>query len=368
MKQSSAHLKVKSMSHHRVTVVIPTFNRPDGLLRAVRSVFAQTLARRDTFALVIVDNTPDATAAVAIETLRAECPDTIRLDAVHAPRPGVANARNAAMIAVKTNLVAYLDDDQEAPEPWLERLLATYEVFPAAVVFGAVVTKLPKDIRDHSAYLSYFFGREPDHQTGYIAKPYGTGNALVDFSKVPEGERYFDPAMNVSGGEDDLFFEQTKKHGGRFAWSSDAPVFEHPERSRLSLQYTMRRAFAYGRAPILTALRATPARHLDVLKWMGVGVFKAVWHGLKWLGLLMLRRKDHAFELDASVRGLGKIFWFIEMKFYGGAALKRQTQSSYPVADQPTRHASSHESMTERASEARLQTLPVALAHTPKET
>ena len=56
-----------------ISVIVPTFDRPDGLIRAVTSLFQQTLVR-DGFDLIIVDNTPDATATDAIAELRAACP------------------------------------------------------------------------------------------------------------------------------------------------------------------------------------------------------------------------------------------------------------------------------------------------------
>ncbi|MEM8616028.1 MAG: glycosyltransferase family A protein, partial [Pseudomonadota bacterium] len=116
-----------------LTVVVPTFNRPDGLSRAVLSLFAQTYADAPGFTLVIVDNTPEATAAGAIETLRKVCPPRVRLVTLHEPAPGVANARNTAMAGVDTDLVAFLDDDQSAPEDWLERLLDCHARYPAPV-------------------------------------------------------------------------------------------------------------------------------------------------------------------------------------------------------------------------------------------
>ena len=121
-----------------ISVVVPTFNRPQGLKLAVESVFAQSLAASG-FELVIVDNTPDASAAEMITSLEAACPPSIRFIALHEPAAGVANARNTAMSAVTSNLVAFLDDDQSAPETWLETLLDNYRAYPAAVTFGPVI-------------------------------------------------------------------------------------------------------------------------------------------------------------------------------------------------------------------------------------
>ena len=58
------------MNHTPITVVIPTFNRPDGLIKAVLSVYSQTLTEARGFDLVIVDNHPDYTGEDAIESKR----------------------------------------------------------------------------------------------------------------------------------------------------------------------------------------------------------------------------------------------------------------------------------------------------------
>ncbi|MEO1554094.1 MAG: glycosyltransferase family 2 protein, partial [Pseudomonadota bacterium] len=312
-----------------ISVVVPTFNRPDGLKRAVMSVFQQTLAA-DGFDLIIVDNAPDGSAADTIAELRTACPETINFIALHEPAAGVANARNRAMRAVKTDLVAFLDDDQSAPKSWLEALLNAHHRTPAAVTFGPVRTVLPTGQRRHQTYFDAFFSREPEFESGYIEATFGCGNALVDFSKVPGHAPWFDVAMNESGGEDDVLFVRIRDAFGRFAWAADAPVWEHPPVSRVALTYTLKRAFSYGQAPITLARRKTERPIFTILFWMLIGLAKTVWHGLFWLMLALLRHPNRAFQLDRAVRGLGKLFWWIDLRFYGAAALRAKPSSSAP--------------------------------------
>lgn len=315
------------MSLPSVTVVIPTFNRPEGLIQAVLSVYEQTLAKTDGFALVIVDNHPEATGAAAIETLRAQCPANLQFSVIHEPRAGVANARNAAMASVETDLVAFLDDDMTAPADWLERLLEAHQAHPQPVMFGPVLTVLPEDIKRHRAYFEAFFARDPGHQTGLISKSYGCGNSLMDFSKIPGKAPWFDETMNEIGGEDDRLFERVRNGDLKFAWASKAPTLEHPQRKRLSLSYTLRRAFSYGQAPVTLARLARPRRYGDMVKWIVIGGGKAVLHGLAYLILLIMRHPKRAFELDKAVRGLSKVLWFLDFKFYGASSLKKSPPS-----------------------------------------
>lgn len=310
-----------------ISVIVPTFNRPESLKRAVRSLFAQTLAASG-FTLIIVDNTPRATASDAIAELRRDCPDTITLFSLHEPAPGIANARNAAMNALQGPLVAFLDDDQSAPSNWLERLLAAYEATPAAVTFGPVRTVLPDETTRHAAYFRDFFARDPDLRSGYIRQSFGCGNALLDTAQITGDQPWFDTRMNEKGGEDDMLFARIRQSGGRFAWAADAVVFEHPPRERVTLTYTMKRAFSYGQAPLTMAWRATPRRYSAIPIWMAIGAGKALWHGAQWLALSAIGHQGRAYQLDRAIRGLSKLVWWIDLKFYGAAALKTAVQTT----------------------------------------
>lgn len=305
-----------------VTVVIPTFNRPESLHRAVESLFWQG-ARRTGFRILIADNSQEASARFAYEALLTAVPDKITLSYLHVPEPGVANARNAAMNALTSPLVAFLDDDQSAPIEWLENLLAAYERFGAAVTFGPVLTALPDHVTRHRAYFEQFFARNPDRESGLIRKPYGCGNALLDTRQVSGPKPWFDTRMNEVGGEDDLLFARIRKAGGKFAWAARAPVNEHPLPQRIRLRYTLRRALAYGQGPCTLARRANPPQYGRLLMWMGIGAGKFALHGSAWLALFLIRHPRRAFQLDEAVRGLGKVLFWLEMRFYGTATVRQ---------------------------------------------
>ncbi len=59
----------------------------------------------------------------------------------------------------------------------------------------------------------------------------------------------FSAERNEIGGEDDLLFQAMEARGARFAWAPGAFVWETPEPSRVTLAYTLKRAFAYGAGP-----------------------------------------------------------------------------------------------------------------------
>lgn len=89
-----------------ISVVIPTFNRPDRVFHAVRSALEQSLAPREV--VVQIDGaTSDATTRARLATI-----DDNRLRvASSAEQLGNAEARNRAIGASKGEWIALLDDD-----------------------------------------------------------------------------------------------------------------------------------------------------------------------------------------------------------------------------------------------------------------
>ncbi len=301
----------------QVSVVIPTRGRPASLERAIRSVFAQTGTPLDAIELVVVDNDETQGARATVERLAAEAPFAV----VYAcePSPGVASARNRALVASKAPLIAFLDDDEEASPGWLASLLEVRERFNADVVFGLVRGYAPEKVRHHRPYLERFFSREGPAEAGLIEHQYGCGDSLIRRSALPKREAPFSLLQNLIGGEDDILFQEMRLAGARFAWAPEAWVWEHPEPSRLTLNYALRRAFAYGQGPTYACIHKSPPDRLGAARWMLVGAAQTaifgLWAAAKWLA----RAPDRAYALDRAARGLGKLLWFPPFKprFYG---------------------------------------------------
>ena len=101
-----------------VSVVIPTCNRADLILRALASVRAQT--RPPTEVLVVDDGSTDAT----VERVRAAFPEVTLLEQKNR---GVSAARNAGIQKARGTWIALLDSDDEWLPQKLERQLRATE-------------------------------------------------------------------------------------------------------------------------------------------------------------------------------------------------------------------------------------------------
>ena len=300
-----------------ISLIVPTQRRPQGLETAVRSLFGQTGVDLASLELVIVDNDQVPSAQALVAGLAAEAPFAVHY--VHEPRPGVANARNAALARAKGDTIAFLDDDEEAPAGWLAALLAAQAKYDADAVFGPVRARAPEHVRQHRPYLERFFSREGPVEEGLIDHYYGCGDSLVRRSAMPDPVAPFCAIRNHIGGEDDLLFGQMRAAGARFAWAPDAWVWEDPVPERLTLAYAIPRAFAYGQGPTSACAMASPPDRVGVARWMAIGLAQAGVFGLiaavKWL----IGAPDRAAALDRAARGLGKTLWWgpFKIHFYG---------------------------------------------------
>ena len=103
----------------RMSVVVPTYRRPELLTRCLATVLSQSLDG-DAYEVIVVDDGHDETTRLAVEGMRPErgapalrylCPPQGR---------GPAVARNAGWRAARAPLVAFTDDDTIPDLRWLE--------------------------------------------------------------------------------------------------------------------------------------------------------------------------------------------------------------------------------------------------------
>lgn len=115
-----------------VSVVLPTYDRPEHLRRAIDSVVAQSYTRWE---LLVVDDGGHADSKAVVDDTRDERIRWMRIE-----NQGVCAARNAALEDATGELIAYLDDDNVMDADWLYSVAWAFDQHPEAnVLYGAFV-------------------------------------------------------------------------------------------------------------------------------------------------------------------------------------------------------------------------------------
>jgi glycosyltransferase involved in cell wall biosynthesis len=144
---------------HPVSIVIPTVNRRDSVLRTVRSALQQSFAASGYEIVVVIDGPDDGTAA-AMRSLDAG--SRLRVVELEKNR-GPAAARNAGWRAATGPLVIFLDDD----------MICTPELVGAHVAFHAEVADRCKVVGMGGVYAL------PEQRPGLAAETFLEGLGAV---------------------------------------------------------------------------------------------------------------------------------------------------------------------------------------------
>lgn len=106
----------------KVSIVIPTYDRPKFLLRAINSVIAQT--EKDWELLIVDDNGINTTAQIETERVISQLLVDSRIRYLkHEKNKGGCAARNTGIKNSSGELLAFLDDDDEWGNNFLENFL-----------------------------------------------------------------------------------------------------------------------------------------------------------------------------------------------------------------------------------------------------
>jgi glycosyltransferase involved in cell wall biosynthesis len=195
------------------------------------------------YSVAIVDNDSHQSAENAVRSFR----ETSELEVRYyvEPEQNIALARNMAARNAKGNLIAFIDDDELPPPDWLLRLFTSYTALEIDGVLGPVLP-VYEGVPPVWVLKGRFYER-PSHKTGTILdwEHTRTGNVLLKRSIFDNPDSRFRPEFG-RGGEDRDFFRRVMQKGWRFAWCSEAPVFEavSPERYKRSIM--LKRALVRG--------------------------------------------------------------------------------------------------------------------------
>jgi GT2 family glycosyltransferase len=242
-----------------VSVVVCTRDRPHDLRRCLASLLACDPPPEE---IIVVDNAPQGpeTSAVVRGAGRARY--------VSEPRPGLSHARNAGVRAATGDVIAFTDDDVEAPRDWIARLAAPFAEPEVACVTGFVI---PAVLETEAACLFEFeiggFGHETTRRRfdaaflrrGWWRSPdvwkIGAGANMAIRRDAFAEVGLFDPRLGAGASgcsEDSEFWFRLLRAGRVCRYDPAAVVYHHHRADRPALARQLR-AYARGHSVALFA-------------------------------------------------------------------------------------------------------------------
>ncbi|WP_105036031.1 glycosyltransferase family 2 protein [Cryobacterium aureum] len=233
-----------------VVIAVLTFQRPADLEELLPELLDQAGMVFAPVEIIVVDNDPDAGARTLVTDtswLEAGEPSTrpTPVRYVHEPTPGIASARNRALLEGQgADLLIFIDDDERPSSHWLVQLLDTYSTYRPAAVVGPVLSQY--DIEPDQWIRAGGFFERRRFTTGTPVSLAATNNLLLDLAQVRRLELRFDERFGLSGGSDSLFTRQLHQRGGQMIWCDEAIVIDIVPADRLTREWVLQRAFRMG--------------------------------------------------------------------------------------------------------------------------
>lgn len=271
-----------------ISAVICTYERPATLKKALASLTAQTLDP-SLYEIIVVDNYGSDSTAGIIRDFQEKYPGHSVIGTVE-KRVGLAHARNTGAAAARGRYVAFMDDDAEADEGWLELALSLFSsVEPAPCCLGGPIFPL-------------YAGAKPGwFQDRYEARTWGdearwlnpgetfSGSNMIFEKGVISRHGGFDVTAGMSGariavGEETALFNNIRRaqgDGKHFYYSPQLVVSHLVPQDKTTVAYQLKRAFATGRSEnfarrrtsLLSRVRMSARHLLSILKFTAAAPF-----------------------------------------------------------------------------------------------
>lgn len=268
-----------------ITVFICTHNRVDLLRKVLASLNEAKRPQQPVEVLVIANNCSDGTAEF-LTAYAANPGDGLPLRWIAEPAPGKSHALNRGIPAVRTDLVAFVDDDHRIDVDYLVEIERASAMHPGIDIFcGRILPDWtgaePRWVHDDGPYRiyplpvpRYDLGPEPMPVTEDEGPVPGGGNLVLRrpvFALAGRFSTELGPhGHDLGGGEDSEYVIRALRRGAKLRYYPAIVQYHYVDLERLTLSYIVRKGFQRTRS---TARLKHTGEGVPLFAWRKLGEY-----------------------------------------------------------------------------------------------
>lgn len=289
------------MQRPTISVCICTYRRPAQLARLLASLRALS-SGSPTREIVVVDNDERRSARGVVDAFLADGTDVRYLVE---PVRNIARARNVSVAAARGEIVAFIDDDEEATPEWLTEHWRAMQRHDVDGTVGTVVPRFDPATPRWLRQGGFFDHSLPPPGTALEWFETRTSNACVRTGPLRCFAGPFDESIGLMGGSDVDLFHRMIRRGHRFIAVPSARVREALPLRKSTARWLVQRHFRNGMT-ITRILRREMTRGRSGAYLLG-SFRKALTSGIRGVVLYPGSKARGLARILQSAESLGKV-------------------------------------------------------------
>lgn len=231
-----------------LSIVIPTYNRPERLSECLKALAQQTLPA-DRWEIVVVDDGSQqpmqpvvAAVQAGLEADSKAAGSQLQIRLIRQPNGGPAQARNTGAANATGQYLVFTDDDCAPLPDWLAKIARGFEQTPKGMIGGHTLNALDHNLCSTASQLLidylYSYYNEATQASFFASNNFALPADL--FHQLGG----FDTTFPLAAGEDRELCDRIHQQGYPMRYVPDAQIWHAHE---LSLKKYWRQHFNYGR-------------------------------------------------------------------------------------------------------------------------
>lgn len=226
------------MQEPLISVIVPTFNRPDKL-RGCLAALAKLDYPRNRFEVIVVDDGSPTLLDSVVSGFR----EWLNVNLIRQENSGPAKARNRGAAIARGELLAFTDDDCAPDAKWLAHLEQAHLAAPGRMIGGKMLNGYANNVYSTASQelIAYLYAY---HESLGQPRFFVTSNVAVP-AQAFRSIGGFDVGFGLAAGEDRELCDRWLDRGGSLTFAPDAIVHHF---HALDFRRFVRQHMNYGRA------------------------------------------------------------------------------------------------------------------------